>query len=90
MVFITCCFQRSTYKYGNRGYRFALFEAGHVAQNISLVSHGLGLQCVNIGGFYDQKIDHLLGLDGVNQSTLYLAAIGTRPEASRMEEKIIG
>jgi hypothetical protein len=32
IVPMTAIFQRSTFKYGVRGYRFALIEVGHVAQ----------------------------------------------------------
>jgi SagB-type dehydrogenase family enzyme len=53
-------------------------EAGHVAQNINLVSTGLGLGCINIGGFYDRHVDDLLGLDGIRHSTIYMIAIGKR------------
>lgn len=76
ILFITAIFDRSTFKYGDRGYRFSLLEAGHVAQNISLVANALGLGCINIGGFYDRQIDELLNLDGLTHSTIYLAGIG--------------
>lgn len=76
VIFITAMFERSTFKYGDRGYRFILFEAGHVAQNIALAAAALHLGCVPIGGFLDRKIDDLLELDGVTHSTLYLLAVG--------------
>jgi SagB-type dehydrogenase family enzyme len=76
IIFITAFFSRSTFKYGERGYRFALLEAGHVAQNINLAAVGLGLGSVNLGGFYDRRVDELLDLDGLTHSTIYLVAIG--------------
>jgi SagB-type dehydrogenase family enzyme len=76
IFFITAVFERSTFKYGDRGYRFTLLEAGHVAQNINLTAIGLGLGSTNIGGFFDRQIDALLGLDGVTHSTIYLVAVG--------------
>jgi SagB-type dehydrogenase family enzyme len=76
IIFITAMFQRSVFKYGDRGYRFVLLEAGHVAQNITLVATALGLGCVNVGGYFDRQIDDLLGLDGLEHSTIYVAAIG--------------
>jgi len=88
MFFITAVFERSVFKYGNRGYRFVLLEAGHVAQNINLVSNALGLGCVNIGGYFDRQIDDLLGLDGLNHSTIYLVAIGKQPEESPSTEEL--
>jgi SagB-type dehydrogenase family enzyme len=78
IIFITAIFERSVFKYGDRGYRFVLLEAGHVAQNMNLVGNALGLGCVNLGGFFDREIDDFLGLDGVTHSTLYLIAIGKR------------
>ena len=76
IVFITAVFERSTFKYGDRGYRFALLEAGHVAQNINLVSNALGLGCVNLGGYFDRRVDEFLDLDGITHSAIYLIAIG--------------
>ncbi len=76
MIFITAMFERSTFKYGERGYRFVLIEAGHVAQNIGLVSTALGLSCLHVGGFFDNAIDDFLALDGLLHSTIYLAALG--------------
>jgi SagB-type dehydrogenase family enzyme len=82
IVFITAIFERSIFKYGDRGYRFILLEAGHVAQNLNLAATALGLGPVNIGGFFDRDIDRLLGIDGVAQSTIYMAGIGGNAEAS--------
>lgn len=76
MIFITAMFERTVFKYGDRGYRFTFLEAGHVAQNLNLVSTALGLGSVNIGGFYDREIDEYLELDGITHSTIYLIAIG--------------
>jgi SagB-type dehydrogenase family enzyme len=78
IFFITALFGRSTFKYGDRGYRFALLEAGHVAQNLNLVANGLGLGCINLGGFLDRQVDDFLGLDGLTHSTVYLTAIGEK------------
>lgn len=84
IVFITAVFERTIFKYGDRGYRFVLLEAGHVAQNLNLVSNAMGLGSLNIGGFFDREIDEFLGLDGVTHSTIYMVAIGkpaARPSA---------
>jgi len=81
ILFITALFERSVFKYGDRGYRFTLLEAGHVAQNVNLTATALGLGVVNIGGFLDRAVDEFLELDGVTHSTIYMAAIGTQGEA---------
>jgi SagB-type dehydrogenase family enzyme len=78
MVFITAVFERSVFKYQDRGYRYILLEAGHAAQNINLVATALGLECVNIGGFFDREVDEFLDLDGVTHSTIYMIAVGRK------------
>lgn len=75
---LTGVFWRSRFKYGLRGYRFTLLEAGHVAQNILLAAEALGLAAVPLGGYYDRAVDALLRLDGVDESTLYLVCVGRR------------
>jgi len=75
ILFITALFERSTFKYGTRGYRFVLLEAGHVAQNVNLVSTALNLGSVNIGGYFDRAVDRFLNLDGIRHSTVYTIAI---------------
>ena len=76
MFFLTGLPRRCTFKYRDRGYRFMLMEAGHVAQNLSLAAVGLRLSSLCVGGFLDEKIDDFLGLDGLDHSTLYLVAVG--------------
>jgi SagB-type dehydrogenase family enzyme len=78
LFFITALFERTIFKYEDRGYRFILLEAGHVAQNINLVATALGLGCLNVGGFFDRQVDVMLGLDGVTQSTIYMVAVGNQ------------
>ncbi len=82
IIFLTAIFERSIFKYGERGYRFILLEAGHVAQNLNLVANALGLGCVNIGGYHDREIDEYLELDGITHSTIYMIAIGGKADSS--------
>ena len=69
---------RSSFKYGQRAYRFALLEAGHIAQNLLLASEGLGLGALPVGGFFDDEINDLLGLDGCSEFVIYLVLAGSR------------
>jgi SagB-type dehydrogenase family enzyme len=79
VLFVAAVFGRTRFKYGVRGYRFALLEAGHVGQNVVLAATALGLGAVPLGGYYDRLTDEFLGLDGVNESTVYTVAVGRRP-----------
>jgi SagB-type dehydrogenase family enzyme len=76
VLFVAAQFERSLFKYQDRGYRFVLLEAGHLGQNINLTATALGLSCVTIGGFYDREVDRLLGLDGLTSSTVHMVAVG--------------
>jgi SagB-type dehydrogenase family enzyme len=77
-VAVTAMFWRTRFKYGLRGYRFALLEAGHVVQNLQLAATALGLGAVPVGGYYDRRLDDLLGCDGVHEATVYGAIVGVR------------
>jgi SagB-type dehydrogenase family enzyme len=82
-LLVTGVFWRSRFKYGLRGYRFALLEAGHLAQNVLLACAALGLSAVPLGGFYDRPVDELLGADGVNESLVYSVCLGRPPAEGR-------
>jgi len=86
-IFITAIFERSVFKYQDRGYRFALIEAGHAAQNMNLAACALGMDSVNIGGFFDREVDSFLALDGVTQSILYMVVIGRCDNADPSSDK---
>jgi SagB-type dehydrogenase family enzyme len=82
ILVIVATFWRSRFKYGLRGYRFTLLEAGHLAQNVLLAATSLGLAAVPVGGFLDRKLDALLGLDGLHEASIYAIPVGHRPECA--------
>jgi SagB-type dehydrogenase family enzyme len=63
-------------KYGEKSYRLALIEAGHIAQNVLLVTSGLGLQSLPICGFNDEQLSRAAGLAFPNEVIIYVLAIG--------------
>lgn len=75
-VIITGVLKRSYLKYGERSYRFMTLEAGHVGQNLVLSAVANNLGCLMLGGYIDDDVNNILQIDGVNESTLYGAAIG--------------
>jgi SagB-type dehydrogenase family enzyme len=77
-LLITGMFWRSRFKYGLRGFRFTLLEAGHLAQNVLLMCTALQLGATPLGGFYDRPVDEVLRVDGVNESVLYVVCLGRR------------
>ena len=75
-ILMTAMFARTKAKYGERGYRYVLLDAGHLAQNLYLESTALGLGCATVGGFLDDTANRLLGVDGLDESVIYLAVVG--------------
>lgn len=76
ILVLTAEFGKTISKYGPRGYRYILFEAGHVSQNVCLAAVSSGLQTLCLGGFSDADINSDLGLDGRSRAALYCIAIG--------------
>ncbi|HEX2295256.1 MAG TPA: SagB/ThcOx family dehydrogenase [Actinomycetota bacterium] len=85
VLVITCEPERSLKKYGDRGYRYVLLEAGHVAQNVNLTAAALGLGAYNVGGFFDDELARLLMVDEDREVPLYAVAIGVPEEGDRTE-----
>lgn len=80
VLFITATFFRNQIKYGDRGYRGVLLDAGHLSQNILLSATGLNLAACPLMGCVDDQINDFLEIDGVEESILYAIAIG-HPDA---------
>ncbi|MGH7226203.1 MAG: SagB/ThcOx family dehydrogenase, partial [Gemmataceae bacterium] len=79
IFFITTKFWRSRAKYGPRGYRYCLQEAGSACQNLSLAAASLDLAHVVLGGFYDDEVHSCLEIDGVDHAVITTVAVGTAP-----------
>ena len=81
-ICITAIFERTTWKYTERGYRYVLLEAGHVCQTLYLVADALGLAAVAVGGFVDHEVNHLLCLPRGEEDAIYLCCVGQSQEDS--------
>ncbi|MBV6322631.1 SagB/ThcOx family dehydrogenase [Duganella violaceipulchra] len=68
--------QRATAKYGARGYRMALLEAGHASQNLCLAAQGLGMGSLVYGAYYDDELAALLDIDGVTETVVSVMLLG--------------
>lgn len=76
VLFHTAFFERTQMKYGDRGYRYILIEAGHIGQNICLMAQALGLKTCALAGTVDQKVEELLDIDGISESLIYAISVG--------------
>src|SRR3989344_1701171 len=73
---ITGVLDRTRVKYGDRGYRYVLMEAGHMSQNLLLLSTELGMVNLAVGGYIDSKVTELLNLELVKEVPLYMIVVG--------------
>jgi SagB-type dehydrogenase family enzyme len=76
LFFLVAAFDRCFTTYGPRGYRYALLEAGHLAQTLCLAASEQGLGSLCVGGFRDADLNGELGLDTRRQGVVYCVGIG--------------
>ena len=72
---MTAEYRRITVKYGERGIRYAIMEAGHIAQNLFLQAEALGLGAGIVGAFHDEKVAKIMGIPK-NHNPLLIMPIG--------------
>ncbi len=76
LLVMTGIFARSTQKYGSRGYRYTLLEAGHVGQMIYLNAKYLGFNARALAGTNDLALEDLLDINGSEESVVYAIGLG--------------
>jgi SagB-type dehydrogenase family enzyme len=76
ILFLSAVFKRTQKKYGPRGYRYILLEAGHLAQNVCLLAAEAGLSTLCMGGYADGGVNRLLGLRPRDEGVVYSVAVG--------------
>lgn len=72
----TAVFERTVWKYGQRGYRYVYLDAAHVAANMAIAAASMGLGSCHIAAMYDDEMNELLGVDGTRESAVYLSVVG--------------
>lgn len=77
-IVLTAIFERTTWRYGERGIRYVYMEAGHVGENIYLQATAMGLGTVVVGAFYDEEVREILGIPE-EETPLYIIPVG-RPK----------
>jgi SagB-type dehydrogenase family enzyme len=76
LLVIAARFDRSTWKYSDRGYRYVYIEAGAVCQSIYLQATALGLGTCAVGAFNDDALSALLEVDGIDEAPLLVMPLG--------------
>jgi SagB-type dehydrogenase family enzyme len=84
LFIMTAVFPRVQWKYRfARAYRVVLLDAGHLCQTFCLVATWLGLAPFCTAALRDTAIEQDLGIDGINESVLYIAGVGTLVSKTR-------
>ena len=63
-------------RYDVLSHKIIALDAGHLCQNLYLASESIGCGTCAIGAYDQEKADALLGVDGVEEFTVYLASVG--------------
>lgn len=67
---------RTEWKYGFISHRMIAMEAGHACQNLYLAAEAIGAGACAMLGYDQSSMDELIGVDGQEEFTIYLACIG--------------
>jgi SagB-type dehydrogenase family enzyme len=70
--------RRSSQKYRQRAYRYIYLDCGHIGQNLYLAATAMNLGCCGIAAFFDDEINDLVGVDGREETAIYLATVGKK------------
>ena len=71
-IVISAEYNRITVKYKERGIRYAMIEAGHIAQNLFLQAEALGLKAAVVGAFHDNELIEILKIPRTHEPLLIM------------------
>jgi SagB-type dehydrogenase family enzyme len=67
---------RMEWRYGLAAHKVIALDAGHVCQNLYLACAAVGCGTCAVAAYHQGLMDGLLGVDGEEEFTLYLAPVG--------------
>lgn len=67
---------RMEWRYHLAAHKVIAIDAGHVCQNLYLACASISCGACAVGAYNQELIDRLIGVDGENEFTIYLAAVG--------------
>jgi SagB-type dehydrogenase family enzyme len=67
---------RTTWKYGERGWRHLYWDAGTMLANLVAAADAHGLDVGILSGFADETFSRLVGIDGVDEVPLAVVTLG--------------
>jgi SagB-type dehydrogenase family enzyme len=70
---------RTEWRYGAASHKVIALDAGHVCQNLYLACESIGCGTCGVGAYGQEAVDDLLGVDGCEEFTVYIAPVGKKP-----------
>lgn len=67
---------RTEWRYTTAAHRVILMDIGHVCQNLYLAGEAIGCGTCGVAAYNQELMDQLLGVDGVDEFTVYMAPVG--------------
>lgn len=67
---------RMEWRYDIAAHKVIAIDAGHVCQNLYIACEAIGAGTCAVAAYHQELMDSLLGVDGTEEFTLYLAAVG--------------
>ena len=71
--------ERTEWRYAEASYKVIALDAGHVCQNLYLACEAIDAGTCAIAAYNQTLADELLGVDGTNEFTVYIAPVGKIP-----------
>jgi len=70
---------RTEWRYSIRSHKVIAIDVGHICQNLYLACEAIGAGTCAVGAYSQAAMDGLLGVDGEEEFTVYLAPVGKIP-----------
>lgn len=67
---------RTEWRYGPAAAKLVALDAGHVCQNLYVACGAIGAGTVAMGAFDEEAMNQVLGVDGEDEFTIYMAPVG--------------
>jgi SagB-type dehydrogenase family enzyme len=74
---------RTTWKYGERGYRHLFWDSGAILANMLALTEAAGITSRVLTGFVDDNVSHLLGLGSPEEYPLVIVPLASGPAGGR-------
>lgn len=70
--------ERTSWRYGQRAFRYMHLDARHVCQNLYLAAESINCGVCAIAAFDDKLLNEAVNLDGIHQFIIYAASLGKK------------